>query len=678
MATEDIREDPRTPDRAAAGRPRASYFWAWVDRFDTPALRRARGPLLTVAVASVVLLVGLNNGGYQASARGSLAVLGWWTVALAVALAVWPRRRLPQAAIVAGAALAALAAMSLLSGTWSASFGDSYTEFNRVSMYLALFAFVCLSTTRRDAARWCDGLALGIVAIATVALVSRLLPGLIEPTVAPGFLSDENRLSYPVNYWNGLGILTALGLPLLVRAAVSARSAVWRAVSVAPIPLLAATIYLTSSRGGVATAAVGAVAIVVLGSRRPAMLAALAVGAIGSAGAIAVLNARPSIVDGPFETAITNSQGRSAALLIALLCVATGAIYATLARGPVLAPRFGLGRPVKLLLAILMTGALVGGLAAIDPGERFDEFKQRSSETGIESGANFTNAHLLSSGGSGRWQLWGAAVDQFEADPVAGQGAGSFESWWAENKPITLFARDAHSLYLETLGELGLIGFLILVAALGTGLVSGAARLRRTDAEARSIAAALLAVLLGFALAASIDWVWELSVVGLVAIASLALLTGPATASGPSERRRPRALFRYGLPALALILIGCQGVSLLAQAELRDSEDAVRGGDGKAAVDHASRARSLEPWASGPYLQLALIDERARDLRNAGERIGQAIDRDRNNWRLWLVAARIQTKAGLIVEARRSLERAAVLNPMSPLFDSLPGVRRRG
>ena len=55
-------------------------------------------------------------------------------------------------------------------------------------------------------------------------------------------------------------------------------------------------------------------------------------------------------------------------------------------------------------------------------------------------------------------------------DPVAGDGAGSYESWWAEHASFTYFVRDAHSLYLEALGELGSSASLL---AVGLVLVGG-------------------------------------------------------------------------------------------------------------------------------------------------------------------------------------------------------------
>ena len=43
-------------------------------------------------------------------------------------------------------------------------------------------------------------------------------------------------------------------------------------------------------------------------------------------------------------------------------------------------------------------------------------------------------------------------------EPLHGTGAGSFEAHWLRERPISFYARDAHNLYLETLGELGALG----------------------------------------------------------------------------------------------------------------------------------------------------------------------------------------------------------------------------
>src|SRR5205823_12245548 len=93
--------------------------------------------------------------------------------------------------------------------------------------------------------------------------------------------SIGGRLSYPLGYWNGVGILAALAISLMAGVASTARSALGRGTALAAVPALAATIYLTSSRGAVAVLAVACVALILLCGRRVALLTAVAVGAAG-------------------------------------------------------------------------------------------------------------------------------------------------------------------------------------------------------------------------------------------------------------------------------------------------------------------------------------------------------------------------------------------------------------
>ena len=128
-------------------------------------------------------------------------------------------------------------------------------------------------------------------------------------------------------------------------------------------------------------------------------------------------------------------------------------------------------------------------------------------------------------------------------------------------------------------------------------------------------------------------------------------------------------LLRKGFAIERLGWIGlAQAIPLLAQLQIGDRQEAARRGDRAGALGDAFAARKLEPWASSPYLQLALLKEDDADLQAARAWIAKAIDRDREDWRLWLVAARIETKQGAIGAARASLAQAARLNPRSPLF----------
>jgi tetratricopeptide (TPR) repeat protein len=654
-------------------------------------LRPARPHLLTLVVAAAVFGLALNDGTYGSVDRHSAGIAIWWTLVLALGLSLWPLARLTKAALVAGCLLAAIAGFTALSIAWADSAERAYAEFTRVTIYLGVFAVAVVAGTRANAHRWSDGMAIGIAAVGILALLSRLFPELVNEDDLFLLLPDvKTRLSYPVDYWNGLGILIGLGFPLLLRAAIAARRMVWRGLALAPLPALASAIYLTSSRGGAAAAVAGTIAFVALTSRRPAAVGAVLSAAAFSAAAIAILLARPELVDGPLESAAAASQGRSAAPLIAAACAACGLLWAF---APRLAARRGLrlDRRAQAALGAVAVVAALAGIVAADPVERFESFKRPPTEV-RDPDREFVTGHLLSANSSGRWQYWEAAIDEFESRPLVGRGAGSYEAWWAEHASFSRFIRDAHSLYLETLGELGLIGALLLLALFGAGAIAAATRLRRAERDDRATIAALAAVFASFCLAAAIDWMWELTVVAMIGIACLGLLVGPATAPGdpgagggePVRGRGPRygrlsrpaprfarsipGWARIAVATLGLSLIVAQAIPLLAQTRIEDSRAAALRGDLAKALEDADAARRLQPWAASPHLQLALVNEERGDLGSALRSIRRAIDNDPSDWRLRLVAARLETKAGLIPQARRSLERARSLNPRSPLL----------
>jgi O-antigen ligase len=162
--------------------------------------------------------------------------------------------------------------------------------------------------------------------------------------------------------------------------------------------------------------------------------------------------------------------------------------------------------------------------------------------------------HLVSGGGGGRRQFWAAALDAFRSRPITGRGAGSFAAWWAEHPRLPFLVRDAHSLYLETLAELGLVGFALLVGAFSAGLAGAARKTLRAPPEARPALAGLTAIFLAYVVAASFDWMWELTVVTIVAVFSLGLAAASETSPASSARRRITVPLG---PAMALAAAAC-------------------------------------------------------------------------------------------------------------------------
>jgi tetratricopeptide (TPR) repeat protein len=280
--------------------------------------------------------------------------------------------------------------------------------------------------------------------------------------------------------------------------------------------------------------------------------------------------------------------------------------------------------------------------------------------------------HLTSSGGAGRYQFWGAALDAFRSEPVRGIGAGGYESWWAQHGSLAYFVRDAHSLPLEVLAELGALGLVALLLFLG-GAVAGGLAARAKEPRAGPVAGAGLALLACATTTAGIEWTWELPAAFALLVVVGAVLCGPAVAGpvAPVTAREPHEP-RFGLGVatlgLAWIAVIAATIALVAEVKLSDSRAAARKGDLKAAASDATAARAVAPWSGAPWLQLALVRERRGDLAGARSAAEEAAERDTDDSRVWLVIARVAVRAGDIEAASRALKRARSLNPRSPLF----------
>jgi tetratricopeptide (TPR) repeat protein len=640
----------------------------------------ATGYLVVVAIAGVLFWIAYDDGSYALSSRSSIAIAAWWGILVGVALGLFPSLRVPRGTDVVGGLLVGLALLTLVSVLWAPSAEGAINSFNRVSLYLAIYMLVVLASTRRTLTWWADALALAVVAIATVALLSRLFPDVFPDRGLVTFLpSVATRLSFPLGYWNGLGIFIGLGSPLLLRRALTAERPIMRAFALAPVPVLVSALYLTSSRGGFATALVSAAVFLALTERRWAAMWAIAVCGLGATVALAVMLTRDELVNGPLDSDVAREQGRSAALLIVLACGGLAILYGLGLRwlGGRVRPSPKVGRLVVGAALLVALGAIV----MLDPVDRIQEFKSLNIPAAHD---DFVRAHLLSGSGGGRWQFWSAAVDQWESHPVVGDGAGTYESWWAEHASFSYFVRYTHSLYLQALGELGLLGLALTAGLALAGVFVGAHRTLRARGEERVTMAALTSVFAGFAFAAAFDWVWELTAVTVFAVIALALTTGPATSTlappriarqdePPVWSVRRRLLLGTVTVVAAWILIAAQAIPLVSDREVARSRSAVLARDLGEAREAADAARAIQPWAATPYLQLALVREEAGDLDRAREWIEEAMERDPRNWRLWLVGARLETKLGRVGAAERSLRRAIALNPRSPLFEDLIG-----
>jgi O-antigen ligase len=118
-----------------------------------------------------------------------------------------------------------------------------------------------------------------------------------------------------------------------------------------------------------------------------------------------------------------------------------------------------------------------------------------------------------------RVAYWRVAAQDLESHIAVGSGAGTYAAYWTRHPQRAYFAPlHAHSLYLETGAELGVVGLTLLLALLALPLRSIGSR----DPIRLGAACGFLA----FVLHAGVDWDWDVPVVTTAALFLAAVLVG--------------------------------------------------------------------------------------------------------------------------------------------------------
>ncbi len=618
----------------------------------------------------LIVYLGLKGGGYDPLVHDRVGIAIWWIAFAGVLAGALPRRRPGRLAWVALGLLAAFVAWTALSLGWTESTSKTSADLARLAGYLGIFALAVFTRVSRESERLIGAVATGIVVVTVAALLSRLHPAWFPAADQTAtFIEDSReRLSYPINYWNGLAGLIAIGLPLVLQLATDAKTILFRALAAAALPAMALAIFFTLSRGGIAAAAIAlAVFFVIAPDRLPKLLSALVAG-VGGVLLIALASQRDALQHG-LENATAHRQGNAMLAITLVVCLAVGATQAAISYGLLNGkrPRWTVVSRRTSLIAASAAAFLVLVLAgAFDaPGrasDGWDEF-QRGGGPGAGTG------RLNSVAGQSRYQLWQAAIDENASEPLTGTGSGTFELWWARHNDTGESVRDTHSLYLQTLGELGIAGLLLLLAFLAVVFAAGGRAAARAAPGERSRLAAALAGCIAFCLTAAVDWMWQIPV---LAVALLLLASMLVTAGRRSDRRGRPSLglpLRAALAAVALAAIVAIAIPLATATLLRDSEADARAGDLDSALAAARSAENVQPGAAPPRLQQALVLEERGNFALAAAAARAAVEREPDNWRNWLVLSRIEAESGKAEASVRDYRQARSLNPKSPVFE---------
>lgn len=625
-------------------------------------LRHLRADPATVIAwlvpAAVIVYIALKNGGYDEIPRDEVGVLVWWVVLVGGLVGALPlvRLRSPEGVLIV--LLAAFAAWTAIALAWTQSAERTMIEVARVATYVGVLVLAVALKRRGHGRALFYGAATGVAVVVVLAVLSRLEPPWFPHQDTAQFIPGidiQSRLAYPLNYSTGLAAMTAMGLPLFLSQMASGRTIVGRSLGAAMLPIAALALWWTGSGLAIPLGAIGVVVLLALTADRLAAVASLAIAGVGSLLVILASHSRDALERG-IPTSDALSQGDQLLVILLIVCVAMVGARAALELGLRRLPRTrGLvsAHRSRQLLAVGAVALVAIVAIAAASGALSDRWNSFKSATGLDPNQAGQGEQLTDVSARGRYQFWQGAVHAWRSEPVLGIGPGTFEFWWAQHgdPAAAIFTVNAHSLYLETLAELGPLGFLLICSFVVVALVVATMRAWRSTLGDRPELAAAAAACFVFAAGAAVDWIWQLAALPITFMFLVAVAvpqTSAATEAGPEAEREPSTWRRYaprGLGAVVAVVALIGIVIPLASASAVDqSRQEVTDGDLSSALDSAKQAVAIEPFAATPRIQEATTLELMGRLDEAVAAAHEATAKESTNWRTWIVLSRLEAE----------------------------------
>jgi O-antigen ligase len=638
-----------------------------------------------LGVVAAALELTVFDGGYAASTWYPVAAL-----ALALLVVVWFLAgrlwSVPGTVAVGLGAYAAFCLWSYASILWAASPGAALEGASRALLYLVALTVVVVVPWPVRAAR----AALALVAIGAAVLAAATLA---SPATAGSSLDAfvDGRLIGPLGYANATASFWCIAFwPTLAFATGPARSRaarVVRPVALAGAGLLAQIAVLSQSRGAALAFGAAAVLFVALTPRRgPALLALLGITAVTAFAWDTLLHVRAAGSAPELADALADARDVIAGSALALLLAAV--MFDGLMK---LAPRVSarLGAPgVGNLAAAAIAVALLGVAAPLAIGnpsswidDRWADFKDSRQASIGADGSRFTGSL-----GSGRYDYWRVALDEYRAHPLVGIGADNFHAEYLRGRRTRDEPRDPHSLAMALVSQVGSVGAAAFLVFLGALLTAVRQARRRAD---RFVSAALLSAFAMWLVHAQVDRLWAFTALGMLAFALLGIAARLQDDVAEPESERAVGIFArdpYAAPPVAVVVVVVTGALAVAvgfaalAAAARSARQATdrAATEPRAAIGGFDQAARLNPLAADPLVREAVIAGRLGDRVLARRSLRRALEREPDNWLAQFELALLDATSGARERALRRLARARELNPRQPVIGRTARAVRRG
>jgi UDP-GlcNAc:undecaprenyl-phosphate GlcNAc-1-phosphate transferase len=663
-----------------------------ISESDSPPRSQRTAPAWSAVVVLGVLGLGAGLSPFVAAFYDATTwvPIGLGLVVLAAISQVARPGRVRGPAALALGGLLGLGVWSLSSAAWAESVESAVVDGNRMLVYGALLiALLTLVRSERRSTWLLGALAAGAIAVAVSVLVRLLAED-------PGSLFLLGRLNSPVGYINGEGCLFVMGFWLCWTAAEDERPVV-AGVAAGAATLMACLSLLSQSRGTALAMAVSLVVVVAVVPARRRRLYGLLCAAAGVA-----LSRKPLLavyhygLAGQLPVGVGHAAGRAA--LLAALGVGIAWFVAGVARRRLVATGTTLaGRVDRTATGLLVVAAAAAVIAAGASAPRIEQTvrSQWYAFTHLVEPANASlgaSQSRLLSGTGNRYDYWRVAWKVWREHPLIGVGAGNYERPYFVDRSTTEDIDQPHSLELQTLSELGLVGAALLLM-LVAGLAMGVRRMRR-DAGRSEASRALLIGALGTTVAwftqTSGDWIHLLPGVTAIALGAMAVLVcgrGDADPIRPAGHRARRS----GIPAGPRVIVHRRWAAALAGAALaaalviagaslsreglgdlfRARAESALDAHPADALSEANRSLSIDSDAMETYYVKAAALARFDEAGAAQATLRAALRHEPDNFITWTLLGDIAEREGRFGVAKGDYVTAHALNPRDPSLRAL-------